>query len=98
MAGSVGTIQKAAVIGCALLLALPIFGQAPVAQQPGLLLSPEQLDNLVAPVALYPDPLLGEVLAASTYPLEIAEAQQWIQRNGNLQGAQRIDAARQENW
>jgi hypothetical protein len=61
-------------------------------------MSPQQLDNLVAPVALYPDPLLGQVLAASTYPLEIAEAQQWLQRNGNLQGAQRVDAARQQNW
>ena len=56
------------------------------------------MDNLVAPVALYPDPLLGQVLAASTYPLEIAEAQQWLQRNGNLQGTQRMDAARQQNW
>jgi hypothetical protein len=53
----------------------------PAAQQAPPLLSPEQLDILVAPVALYPDPLLGQVLAASTYPLEIAEAQQWLQRN-----------------
>ena len=60
--------------------------------------SPEQLDNLVAPVALYPDPLLSQVLAASTYPLEIVEAQQWLQNNSNLQGAQRMEAARQQNW
>ncbi len=67
-------------------------------QQSQPLLSPDQLDNLVAPVALYPDPLLSQVLAASTYPLEIVEAQQWIQQNSNLQGAQRIDAAKQQNW
>ncbi len=98
MAGSVWTIQKAALIGCALLLASPIFGQAPVTQQPGPLMSADQLDNLVAPVALYPDPLLGEVLAASTYPLELAEAQQWFEQNRKLQGTSLTDAARQQNW
>jgi len=53
---------------------------------------------MVAPVALYPDALLSQVLVASTYPLEIAEAAQWLQRNGNLQGPQLVDAARQQNW
>jgi hypothetical protein len=101
-------IQKAAATLCVVLLPFSVsFGQAlpptqpgapPPLQQDGPLMSPQQLDNLVAPVALYPDPLLGQVLAASTYPLEIAEAQQWLQRNGNLQGAQRMDAARQQNW
>ena len=62
------------------------------------LLSPDQLDNLVAPIALYPDPLLGQVLAATTYPLEIVEAQQWFEQNRSLGGAQLIDAARLENW
>ena len=38
----------------------------------------QQLDDLVTPIALYPDPLLGEVLAASTYPLEVVEANQWL--------------------
>jgi len=61
-------------------------------------MSPQQLDNVVSPLALYPDPLLGQVLAASTYPLEIVEAQQWLQQHSNLQGSQLMDAARQENW
>ncbi len=60
--------------------------------------SPEQLDNLVAPVALYPDPLLGQMLVASTYPLEVVEASQWLQRNENLQGQALIDAAKQRDW
>src|SRR6266404_5660603 len=68
----------------------------PQQQQP--LMSPDQLSNLVAPVALYPDPLLGQVLAASTYPLELIEANQWVQRNGNLRGQQLTDAARQQPW
>ena len=49
---------------------------APAATQPGPQISPQQLDDLVAPIALYPDPLVGEVLAASTYPMEVAEAEQ----------------------
>src|SRR5262249_47650331 len=38
----------------------------------------DQLDSLVAPIALYPDPLLAQVLAASTYPLEVVQAQRWL--------------------
>jgi hypothetical protein len=56
------------------------------------------LDTLVAPIALYPDPLLSQVLVASTYPLEVVEAEQWLQRNGSLKGQQLMDAARQQNW
>src|ERR1700722_9977098 len=67
-------------------------------QQNAPLLTPQQLDNVVAPVALYPDPLLGQVLAASTYPLEVVEAQQWLQQNANLQGQDLLNAARQQNW
>jgi len=70
-------------------------GSQPQAAQP---LAPNQLDNIVAPIALYPDPLLGQVLAASTYPLEIVEAEQWLQQNRNLSGTQLLDAARQQNW
>jgi hypothetical protein len=72
--------------------------QQPLEQAAGPLLSPQQLENLVAPVALFPDQLLGQVLAASTYPLEIVEAQQWMQQNASLRGQQLADAARQQNW
>jgi len=71
---------------------------APPAPTPAQILSPEQLDTLVAPVALYPDPLLSQLLVATTYPLEVVEAQQWLQRNGNLKGQQLTEAARQQNW
>ena len=60
--------------------------------------SPQQLETLVAPVALYPDDLLGQVLVASTYPLEIVEAGQWLQQNQGLQGPALVNAARQQNW
>jgi hypothetical protein len=71
---------------------------SPAQTPPAQLLSADQLDNLVAPIALYPDPLLGQTLAASTYPLEIVEAEQWLQQNGSLRGAPLMDAARQQNW
>jgi hypothetical protein len=74
----------------------PVSGQqAPVQAQ---MLPAAQLDDLVAPIALYPDPLLSQVLVASTYPLEVVEAQQWLQKNGSLRGQQLTDAARQQNW
>ena len=74
----------------------PVSGQqAPVQAQ---MLPAEQLNDLVAPIALYPDALLSQVLVASTYPLEVVEAQQWLQRNGNLKGQQLTEAARQQNW
>ena len=107
MTSATSKAQKAVAILSILLLPLGVgFAQAPAGpppgspgqQQPAPFLSPEQLDNLVAPVALYPDPLLGQVLAASTYPLEIVEVQQWLQQNRNLEGAQLLDAAKQQNW
>ena len=67
-------------------------------QRTAPLLTPDQLNSLVAPIALYPDPLLSQVLAASTYPLEIVEAQQWLQQNRNLPSQQLVEAAKQQNW
>ena len=61
---------------------------------PAQTFSPQQLDDLVAPIALYPDALVSQVLVAATYPLEIVEAAQWLQQNGNLRGQQLVDAAR----
>ena len=60
--------------------------------------SPEQLDSLVAPIALYPDPLLAQVLAASTYPLEIVLLQRWLETNKNLKDKQLADAAAKQTW
>ena len=50
------------------------------------LLKPEQLEALVAPIALYPDDLLANVLAASTYPLEVVQADRWLKERKNLKG------------
>ena len=72
--------------------------QAPPPPPSGQALNPQQLDDLVAPIALYPDPLLSQVLVASTYPLEIVQALQWTQRNPGLNGPDLTAAAAQQNW
>src|SRR5215831_19572435 len=58
----------------------------------------DQLDSLVAPIALYPDPLLAQVLAASTYPLEIMQLQQWLERNPGLKDKALADAVEKQPW
>ena len=60
--------------------------------------SPEQLEALVAPIALYPDELVSQILVASTYPLEVVQAGQWLQQNSQLQGQALKDAAAQQSW
>jgi hypothetical protein len=61
-------------------------------------LKPEQLEALVAPIALYPDPLLSQSLMASTYPLEIIQAQQWLAKNKGLKADVLEKAVQEENW
>src|SRR4030095_631516 len=58
----------------------------------------DQLDSLVAPIALYPDSLLAQTLAASTYPLEVIQLQQWMQKNQNLQDKALADAVAKQPW
>src|SRR5215213_7835248 len=65
---------------------------------PDNLKSPAQLDALVAPIALYPDNLLSLVLMASTYPLEVVQADRWVNDNKNLQGDQLKAAAEKQEW
>jgi len=68
------------------------------ASQEAAPIPPDQLDSLVAPLALYPDPLLAQTLAASTYPLEIMQLQQWLTRNPGLKDKALADAAAQQPW
>lgn len=70
--------------------------QAPTAQND--VLSNDQLDSLVAPIALYPDPLLTQILVASTYPLEIVQLQQWLGQNKNLKDKSLADAVEKQPW
>ena len=87
---------------CATMLFAPGGGllaqQPPAPPPPSQALAPNQLDDLVAPVALYPDPLLSQIMVASTYPLELVQVSQWLQRNPGLAGAELTQAAQQQNW
>jgi hypothetical protein len=58
----------------------------------------DHLDSLVAPIALYPDPLLSQVLVASTYPLEIIQLQQWLEKHKDLKDHALVAAVEKENW
>jgi len=70
----------------------------PTVPPPGQTLTPDQLNDLVAPIALYPDELLSQILVAATYPLEVVEAYQWKLRNPTLSGPALTQAAQQQNW
>jgi hypothetical protein len=65
-------------------------------QQPQL--SEAQLDQLVAPIALYPDPLLAQVLMASTYPLEVVQADRFAKANKGLKGDKLTEALDKQDW
>ena len=58
----------------------------------------DQLDSLVAPIALYPDPLLAQTLAASTYPLEVIQLEQWLKKNTSLKGKALTTAVEGQKW
>jgi hypothetical protein len=59
---------------------------------------PDQLDALVAPIALYPDELLSQTLVASTYPLEIMQLHQWLQKNQGLDQQALVSAVKKQPW
>ena len=70
-------------------------GKPPEPEQ--TLLKPEQLDALVAPIALYPD-ACWPMLAASTYPLEVVQADRWVKANKNLKGDALKAAVDKQAW
>jgi Protein of unknown function (DUF3300) len=70
----------------------------PPAEQTAVKLPPDQLDSLVAPIALYPDPMLSQVLVASTYPLEVIQLQQWLAQHKDLKDKALADAVEKQDW
>jgi hypothetical protein len=72
--------------------------QASSSSQDSTPIPADQLDSLVAPIALYPDPLLAQILAASTYPIELVELEQWLAKNPSLKGQALATAVEKEQW
>ena len=72
---------------------------APAAQAPAQApLKAEELEQMVAPIALYPDQLLAQLLMASTYPLEIVQAARWVKSNPGKTGKALEDALQGQSW
>jgi len=83
----------------AMLLAAPLMGLAQDSKAATeKRFSQEELDQLLAPVALYPDSLLAQVLMASTYPLEVVMADRWVKQSKNLTGDELIEAVDKQPW
>jgi len=76
----------------------PAAAPAAAVEETATKLPPEQLDSLVAPIALYPDPLLAQTLVASTYPLELVQLQQWLAKNPGLEGDALEQAVAKQPW
>jgi hypothetical protein len=96
------TLIFGVVMGVTLLPALSV-AQTENAAQPGNVsiparYSPAELDQLLAPMALYPDTVLSQVLIASTYPLEVVKAQRWLQQHPGLSGSALDSALANESW
>ena len=81
-------------IGLVVLLAAPPL---PRAQQPGPF-KPEELEQIVAPIALYPDPLVAQIFMASTYPLEVVQAARFAKSNPNLKGDALDEELKKQTW
>lgn len=83
------------------ILALPLPAMAQndeIIEETQQTFNQEQLAQLLAPIALYPDELIAQVLLASTYPLEIVMADRWVQQNKDLQGNELAAALERETW
>jgi hypothetical protein len=78
----------------------PAASPAPAspAEPPAAKIPPEQLESLVAPIALYPDPLLAQTLVASTYPLEIIQLHQWVAKHPDLKDKALADSVAKQPW
>jgi uncharacterized protein DUF3300 len=94
-------VKQYTFVGIVLLATLCVM--APIAAVVGQQAAPqsipkEKLEQLVAPIALYPDSLLAQVLMASTYPLEVVQAQRWVQSNPKVTGKALEDAMQKQSW
>src|SRR5688572_14423054 len=91
----IATLLAAAAI--APLAITPLQAQAQV-QAPQHVYTQAELDQMLAPIALYPDSLLSQVLMASTYPIEVVEAARWCRANPGLKGDDAVRAVQNEDW
>jgi len=87
-----------AALSAAPLAIVPLHAQAQAQAQAQRNYSQAELDQMLAPIALYPDPLLSQILMASTYPIEVVEAARWTRANPGLKGDAAVRAVQNEDW
>src|SRR5690349_3255407 len=105
-----GEMNRAIAI-CGSLISVLIAGQASVAQTPAPAAAPatapdnrtppfkkEELEQILAPIALYPDALLAQIFMASTYPLEVVEAARWSKEHPDVKGDAVAGAVQDQTW
>ncbi len=97
--------QSCALLSVLMLALTPVVAQQPppapataAANPAAKTFSQQDLDQLLAPIALYPDPLLAQIFMASTYPLEVVQAARWAKENSKLTGKALEDALTQQPW
>lgn len=97
--------QSCALLSALLLALTPVVAQQsppgsapPVTNPAAKTFSQQELDQLLAPIALYPDPLLAQIFMASTYPLEVVQAARWAKENPKISGKALEDAMSMEPW
>src|SRR5882762_6207511 len=77
---------------------IPPLPQQHVPKQSRPAFTQQELDQMLAPIALYPDSLLSQIFMASTYPLEVVEAARWSRANPGLKGEEAVNAVEQKDW
>ncbi|MBV8190940.1 MAG: DUF3300 domain-containing protein [Alphaproteobacteria bacterium] len=90
--------RRQLLIGSGAAVAMVIGSHGLRAQDANKPFTSEQLDQMLAPIALYPDALLAQVLMAATYPLEVVEAARWSQAHPTLKGDQAVQAVKDQSW
>ena len=81
-----------------LMLIFPLLPDLPAGAQEGKTFSEEELGQMLAPIALYPDALLSQVLMATTYPADVAEAAEWSKAHPDQQGDEAVKAVENQPW
>jgi len=92
------TGRAVAVLAVLVLAGAMVHAAAPLAPADKPVFKPEELEQVLAPIALYPDSLLSQMLMASTYPLEVVQADRWVKQNKDVKGDALTKELEAQSW
>ncbi len=95
---NISRLFRRSLIGLLVVMMVPLGALSQETATSGKALSEAELDQMLAPIALYPDALLAQILVAATYPDQVAEADHWLKANPDLKGDALNDALDKMNW